>query len=309
MEKDLDIIAAGELLIDFISTDFAETLEEVSQFKKLPGGSPANLAGNIARLGKKASLVSAIGRDDLGDYLYQYVSGLGLDLSHLTRVPEPTTLILVTRSKQVSNFEAYRMADTQLSSDAFPADFLSRTRMFHTTCFALSKEPARSAILEAAQQAYAAGAQLSIDVNYAQKIWPDQQEAQQIVAAYCAMGAMVKCSEVDWERLYGSVLTDTSASASHFLDMGARIACLTLGERGCYLSNGAESHFLASRPVVVRDTTGAGDAFWSGFLVAWLDGHTLLHCGMAGRKMAERKLEHFGPLPGAISRGDIYVDF
>lgn len=309
MEKDLDIIAAGELLIDFISTDFAETLEEVSQFKKLPGGSPANLAGNIARLGKKASLVSAVGRDDLGDYLHQYVSALGLDLSHLTRVPEPTTLILVTRSKQVSNFEAYRMADTQLSSDSFPADFLSRTRMFHTTCFALSKEPARSAILEAARQAHAAGAQLSIDVNYAQKIWPDQQEAQQIVAAYCAMGAMVKCSEVDWERLYGSVLTDTSASASHFLDLGARIACLTLGERGCYLSNGAESHFLASRPVVVRDTTGAGDAFWSGFLVAWLDGHTLLHCGMAGRKMAERKLEHFGPLPGAIPRGDIYVDF
>lgn len=309
MLKDIDIIAAGELLIDFISADFAENLDEVSQFKKLPGGSPANLAANLARLGKRVSLVSAVGQDDMGDYLARYVADLGLDTAHLARVALPTTLILVTRSRQVSNFEAYRMADTQLGAAQFPPAFVARARLFHTTCFALSLEPARSSILTAAAQAHDAGAQLSIDVNYAAKIWPDQREAQRVVADYCSRGAMVKCSEVDWERLYGHPLHDNEAAATHFLAQGASIACLTLGNKGCYVSNGAEAHFLPSRPVAVRDTTGAGDAFWSGFLSAWLDGAQLLHCAMSGRKMAERKLEHFGPLPGAIPARDIYVDW
>ncbi|MCB0636518.1 MAG: hypothetical protein KDC54_07855 [Lewinella sp.] len=305
----IDVLAAGELLVDLISDNYADTLDDVHLFKRMPGGSPANLAGNLARLGKRTGLAATVGQDALGTFLADYVAGLGLDMRCLRRTNKATSLILVTRSQAVSSFSAYRRADRFIIAEQLPEEVLRGLRLFHTTCFALSREPARGHILRAAEFVAEQGGQVSIDANYAAEIWPDQGDAQRIVARYCGMGALVKFSEVDWGRLYGYPLVEPATAAEYLLQLGAKAACITLGDKGCFVSNGAESHFLPSRPVQVSDTTGAGDAFWSGFLSAWLDNHSLEHCAMAGRKMAEKKLEHYGPLPAQIAARDIYVDF
>ncbi|WP_367389881.1 carbohydrate kinase family protein [Lewinella sp. LCG006] len=303
------VLAVGELLIDLISTSYAETLDDVTTFERIAGGSPANMASNLGRLGQPAALVASVGNDDMGDYLHKFVKDLALDTTGVHQVPYPTTLVLVTKSRQVSNFEAYRLADCQISKEQLPDDVLKALKVFHTTCFALSKEPARGAILEAASKVAEAGGQLSIDANYASKIWPDLAEAQEIVAAYCSYGAMVKFSDVDWERLYGHPI-DQPAEAAQFLHgLGARTVCITLGEKGCFVSNEEGQHFVLARPIEVVDTTGAGDAFWSGFLCAYLDGFNLYQCALAGRRMAEIKLQHFGPLPGKVDKRILYLDF
>jgi fructokinase len=301
-QRNVDILATGELLIDFISTDFAENLDEATNFKRIPGGSPANLSMNMARLGNRSCLVASVGNDDMGHYLTHYVESQGVDIRQLYRVDQPTTLILVTRSQHVSNFEAYRGADALISREQFPEHLLHDISIFHTTCFGLSREPARSNILAAAEKAQAHGAQLSLDANYAAKIWPDQAAAQRIVEAYSGWGAVIKISEVDWERLYNHPLEDCTEAARHFVGLGARAVCVTLGSEGCYVASAEEGHFVEAREVEVKDTTGAGDAFWSGFLTAWLDEYDLLHCALAGRRMAELKLAHFGPLPSKVDR-------
>lgn len=295
-------------MIDFISTDFAENLDEATHFKRLPGGSPANLCMNMARLGNRVSLAATVGNDDMGHFLFRYVESHGVDVHPLYRVDLPTTLILVTRSQQVSNFEAYRGADNQITSEQFPEHLLQDISIFHTTCFGMSLEPARSTIYTAAQKAHARGCQLSIDANYAAKIWPNRAQAQDMLAGYVGMGAIVKISEIDWERLYDQPLGDPANAARHFLSLGARAVCVTLGAEGCLVASPAESHFLGTRPVEVKDTTGAGDAFWSGFLTAWLEGHGLLACARAGRRMAELKLAHFGPLPQRVERSLIFEE-
>jgi len=208
-------------------------------------------------------------------------------------------MILVTRSQEASDFEAYRSADVQISAQQFPEDW-SNTSIFHTTCFALSKDTARTSILTAARLAARAGVQLSIDANYAAKIWPDQAEAQQVVAAYCSGGAMVKISEVDWERLYGSPWETPAAAVQHFHTLGASIGCATMGGDGCLVRDGQQVYPLGTTPGDVVDTTGAGDAFWSGFLWAWLKKYDLKACTHIARKMAEIKLSHFGPLPATV---------
>lgn len=303
------ILAVGELLIDFISTTYAESLDDVSTFERLPGGSPANMAGNLARLGQPIGLVATVGQDDMGHYLKSFVDSLSLDTSGVRQVALPTTLILVTKSKEVSNFEAYRLADCEISGDQMPDEVVKQLKIFHTTCFAISREPARTAILEAAGKVAQAGGQVSIDANYAAKIWPKQEEAQQIVAAYCGLGAMVKFSDVDWERLYGSPINEPQEAATFLHELGAKTVCITLGEKGCYVSNKEEQYAIPTRPINVVDTTGAGDAFWSGFLCAVLDGHDLKNCALAGRAMAEIKLQHFGPLPATVDRQSLYADF
>jgi sugar/nucleoside kinase (ribokinase family) len=309
-ERAIDLLSIGELLIDMISTDFADSMDNVEAFKRIPGGSPANLAMNMKRLGNTVRLVASVGKDDMGEYLVKYITELGLDTSSIQQVSEPTTLILVTRSKTVSNFEAYRTADCQIAEAQLSDDLLKTVSIFHTTCFALGKEPAQSVILRGAKRAAELGCFLSIDVNYATKIWQNDADVKEIVAQYCSHGAFVKVSEVDWERLYGSKLTNPETAAQHFLSLGARDVCVTLGGDGCFVASNTEGgHFLASRPVEVKDTTGAGDAFWSGFLTARLDGHTILNAAKAGRRMAELKLAHFGPLPSTVEKETIYESF
>ena len=307
--RPLDILSTGELLVDFISTDVADTLDEVQNFRRIPGGSPANLAMNMARLGNRVKLVSTIGNDDLGHLLRRTVEQTGVDVQLLRQVHDaPTTLILVTRSKTVANFEAYRTADRQIAAEQFPAEVLQRTRIFHTTCFALSQDPARTNILIAARVAAENGTQLSIDANYAEKIWSNRAQAQEVVRYYCSMGALVKMSEVDWLRLYEHPLTDWEVAAQQLLDFGAREVCLTLGGEGCYVQSAETKQFIPARTITVKDTTGAGDAFWSGYLTAWLDDHQPPNCALAGRKMAELKLVTFGPLGGPIARETLYAD-
>lgn len=307
MRRTYDLLSAGELLVDLITAEFVQTLDEATLFKRMPGGSPANLCMNMARLGNSTMLVSSVGKDDMGEVLKNYVARLGVDVSYVTQVDEPTTLILVTRSAAVSNFQAYRGADSMLSIRQFPYGRFEDTSIFHTTCFALSKHPAQSVIMEAAERAHRAGCQLSIDANYAEKIWPDQKEAKRLIAELCRLGALVKISDVDWERLYGEPQSP-EAVIEHFLKMGATEICYTLGDKGLWVADDDAAHFLPSRQVEVKDTTGAGDAFWAGYLTARLDGKPILDRAVAGRKMAEIKLGHFGPLPDRLEKHQIYAD-
>jgi fructokinase len=308
MRRPIDILSTGELLVDLITAEFVQTLEEATLFKRIPGGSPANLAMNMARLGNNAMLAASVGNDDMGGVLLNYVNRLGVDTSCVAQVDDPTTLILVTRSAAVSNFQAYRGADTMLSIRQFPFQRFGEIGIFHTTCFALSKNPAQHVILQAAERAHREACQVSIDANYAEKIWPDRIEAKKVVAEICRYGALVKISDVDWSRLYEDESPAPEAVIEHFLKLGATEICFTLGDKGCWVGNSNEQHFLPVRPVEVKDTTGAGDAFWSGYLTARLDGKTPLECATAGRRMAELKLAHFGPLPDKVERAAIYVD-
>lgn len=308
MRRPVDILSCGELLVDFMTAEFVQTLDEATLFKRVPGGSPANLCMNMARLGNSTMLAASVGNDDMGSILRNYVSRLGVDVSYVVQVDEPTTLILVTRSAAVSNFQPYRGADAMLSIRQFPFSRFDDISILHTTCFALSKNPAQHVIMEAAEKAKRAGCQLSIDANYAEKIWPERREAQRLLSELCRLGTLVKISDVDWGRLYEDESPKPDTVIDHFLKMGATEVCFTLGAEGCWVGDNNQRHFLPARPVEVKDTTGAGDAFWSGYLTARLDGKKLLECAIAGRRMAELKLGHFGPLPDKVDRADIYVD-
>ncbi|MEO6759719.1 MAG: PfkB family carbohydrate kinase, partial [Saprospiraceae bacterium] len=202
MKRVIDILSAGELLVDFMTAEFAQTLDEATLFKRLPGGSPANLVMNMARLGNNTVLVACVGNDDMGGVLKNYVSRLGVDVSYVVQVEDPTTLILVTRSATVSNFQAYRGADAMLSIRQFPYNRFEEIGIFHTTCFGLSKQPAQHVIMQAAEKAKRAGCQLSLDANYSEKIWPERRDAQRLIAELCRLGSLVKISDVDWNRLY-----------------------------------------------------------------------------------------------------------
>ena len=292
-----EILAVGEVLLDLISTEYATDFRTADTYRRVPGGSPANLAMNLARLGRRVALIGTVGDDDGGDLLLDTLAGAGVDTRGMRCSTDPTTLILVTKSRAVSNFEPYRLADCQILARQFDTFDLDRVNVLHTTAFALSKEPARSTILTAFKKGAGAGATLSVDFNYADKIWSsDRAAGRAALTTIAEAGGMVKMSEVDFERLFGRAITDAEAAARVVFEMGATVVCLTLGAEGCYVLSAEGGFQLPANPVKVIDTTGAGDAFWSGFLAAYADRHDLRTCALAGRALAERKLTRLGPI-------------
>jgi sugar/nucleoside kinase (ribokinase family) len=305
--KKYSLLAAGELLADLVGVDFAPDLHSTETFRRLQGGSPANLAANLARLGHRTALVACVGNDKLGRYLTEEVAGTGVDTSYIVQDDShPTSLVLVSRTKGTPDFIAYREADSQLGAAHFPDALLSEAAIFHTTCFALSREPARSAIMDAARRAQALGAKVSLDANYAPSLWPDRHEARRCVARYVE-GGLVKLSDDDAHRLFGRAV-DLEDVLSYFHEQNVELVCYTLGAAGSVISwdKGARREHFPVETVEVKDATGAGDAYWSGFLSALTRGFAPEVCALAGARMAARKISTVGPLPARLDTDFLY---
>ncbi|MCK8493503.1 sugar kinase [Spirosoma sp. RP8] len=302
------LIAVGELLADFIGHHVSSSLLDALDFRRYQGGSPANMAANMARMGNKTALVACVGDDNIGRYLTRETAEVGVDTQFVTKhAQEPTSIVLVSRTAGTPDFVAYRHADCQIQTDQLPDSLLAQTTLFHTTCFALSRQPAQDAICDAAKRAQAAGCQVTIDANYAPTIWPDREQAWRVLADYCSAGALVKLSEDDAERLYGEKQS-TERILSDFHKMGAKIICFTLGANGSIVSydGGTQQAVIPGKKVDVVDVTGAGDAYWAGFLTAFVDGHTPEQCARSGATLAQMKLSRQGPLPFQVDRKSLY---
>ncbi|WP_338876237.1 carbohydrate kinase [Spirosoma sp. SC4-14] len=302
------LLSVGELLADFIGHYVSSSLLDSLDFRRYQGGSPANMAANMARLGNKTAMVACVGNDNIGKYLVREVAEAGVDTQSIAIDPlEPTTIVLVSRTAGTPDFVAYRHADCQIKSEQIPDSLLAQVQLFHTTCFALSRKPAQDTIVEAAKRAQAAGCQVSIDANYAPSIWPDREQAWRVLSDYCSAGALVKLSEDDAARLYGEP-QPTERILNDFHQMGATMICFTLGREGSLVSydGGSRQARIPGKKVDVVDVTGAGDAYWAGFLTAFVDGHTPEQCAQAGAVLAQMKLTRQGPLPGKIDRAVLY---
>ncbi|MDI9865137.1 sugar kinase [Flectobacillus sp. DC10W] len=303
------LLSVGELLVDLIGTELAPSILATPVFERFQGGSPANMAANMARLGQPVALISCIGNDNLGVFLRDEVAKTGIDIQHIAVDPlQPTSIVVVSRTKGTPDFIAYRTADRMLQPQHISDKLLSESAIFHTTCFALSQEPAQSTIVDAAKRANALGCRVSIDCNYAPQIWPDREQAWKVISAYCGQDGLVKLSEDDAERLYGKKVTEEQI-LEDFHAMGADLICLTKGGDGSVISynKGKDKIEVGVKPIEVIDATGAGDAYWAGFLTAFSEGNTPEVCSQAGANLAALKLVTKGPLPAKVDKALLYA--
>lgn len=303
---DLDLLAIGETLVDLISVEQVESLQEATTFRRYAGGSPANIAANVVRLGGRAAVATKVGADALGRFLQAELVQTGVETIGLVQdAGVHTSIVLVSRSGGTPDFEVLREADYRLEPTDIPATLVARARVVHASTWPLSREPARSAVEQAFRLAQAAGKVISLDPNYSPQVWPDREEARRVLQQMMRYATITKPSADDARRLFGAGLTP-EAYIARFHAMGPRVVVFTMGAGGMILSVDGEQAFIPAQPVKVVDTTGAGDSFWAGFIVALLDGNPLVQCALFAREVVGRKLVTVGPLSGPLDRQDLY---
>lgn len=287
------LLAIGELLADLISQEFVESLDQARTFSIFQGGSPSNVCANVHWLGYPATLVSCVGSDGVGKMLVDEIRKTGLDDSAIHVSDEyPTSIVLVGRSRGTPDFTAYRMADAQIPP--VNPQLVESAAIVHSCAFALSREPARSSILKAFEHAFNLGKVISADWNFAPSIW-GHDDGRKVFDRLCSFRPLLKFSMDDIERFTG--ITDAEAAKAFLDPFACLLTCLTMGKDGVWFKSSGGWEYQPSAPVErVVDTTGAGDAFWSGVLTAWNNRKSPADCVQEGLRVAAMKVQKMGPL-------------
>jgi fructokinase len=268
-----DLIACGELLIDFVSTQSGVTLGQAPAFQKAAGGAPANVAVGVARLGYRAGFLGQVGDDDFGHFLADTLAETGVDTGGLRFSAEARTALafVALRADGERSFMFFRhpSADMLWRPEDVDAGYAASTRIFHHGSISLISEPSRSATLAALEHARGGGALISYDPNLRLALWPTIEAARGGIMAAWPYADLIKVSEEELAFLSGE--TDLERGARALWTNRLRLLAITRGPAGCAYftpdSNGAVPGFKVN-PV---DTTGAGDGFVAGLLAGLLD--------------------------------------
>jgi len=304
----VDVLTIGETVVDFISAEKTDTLGNASSFRRHLGGSPANIAVYVSKLGGASAVIAKTGIGAFGQFLKSELQRHGVTTDYLLMDHRThTTVIFISSTAATPDFEEFRSGDFLLRPEEISEEAISRARVVHASTFALSREPCRSAVIEAFRKAREMGKIVSLDPNYSRRIWPDYKVARKVIREAYRYVDVTKPSADDARRVFGPDY-EPEQYIEMFHDLGAETVVFTMGEEGNLISeNGHVKAHVPARPVEVVDVTGAGDAFWAGFLTATLDGNSAEHAVLFAREIVEQKLATKGPLPSDIDREEIYT--
>jgi fructokinase len=295
-EADLDVLAVGEILSDLISTEEVPSFKEAKQFNRYFGGSPANISINLSNLGANSALLSKVGADGIGRYLQDRLATAGVDTSGIVTSEEHnTSIVLVTQSKETPQFIAYRDAEKYITAADIRKDLITTTKIVHLSTFALSAPVTRKTIVEIVRVANQANKMISLDPNYRPQLWEGAEDGPEFIKNLLAEVNIVKPSLDDARALFG-VGKSPREYIIEFHNAGVDLVILTLGAKGVLVSTGTEELELDSVASEVIDTTGAGDAFWSGFYASLVDGDRLQTAVEVGNRTAALALREVGAL-------------
>jgi len=303
----LDVLSLGEVVVDLISRHKVTSLADAREFSRFLGGQVTNVALNVTRLGGQAAVVACVGEDGFGVFVREQLSAAGVTSEYVQVTSlAPTTTIIPSRQTETPDFIVHRGSDAFITLTPAIEHVIQQARFVHTSAFAISRDPARTTILMALQIAKGAGCRVSLDPNYHPRIWPDVDNLPEVLATTCRLVDVVKPSLDDCIRLFGPNKSPFEY-VERFLEWGVAIVVLTMGREGAIVATDQGGFFhIQPEEVEVMDVTGAGDAFWGGFLLALLDGLPPEDAACVGQLVAEIKIRAVGPLPGPLDRAALY---
>jgi 5-dehydro-2-deoxygluconokinase len=177
IDKSYDVITMGRSSIDLYSNDIGAPFVDITSFAAYVGGCPTNISVGTRRLGLRSAVLTAVGEDQVGDFILHFLQQEGVDTRFITRKPGHRSSAVVLGIEPPDRFPLtyYRdnCADIELNVDDVLATPIAGSRALLITGTGLSKEPSRSATLFAAEMAHQAGTAVMLDIDFRPDQWHD----------------------------------------------------------------------------------------------------------------------------------------
>lgn len=308
--REFDIVPIGRAAVDFNPVDYYKPLSESTTFKKYLGGSPANIAVGMARLGKKTGFIGKVSDDQFGDFVTAYFQKEGIDTSHITRCTngEKTGLTFTEILNETqSSILMYRQgaADLQLSADDVDEDYIKNTKAILISGTALAQSPSREAALKALAFAKKNGTVVIFDIDYRPYNWKNKDEIAIYYSAAAKESDVILGSREEFdltEALTGPGRTDEE-TAAYWHRQGAKIVVIKHGKDGstAYTDDGND-YSIRPFPVKLLKSFGGGDGYASAFLYGLMEGWEItdaLEFGSASAAMLVASHACSEDMPGA----------
>ncbi|MEM9142261.1 MAG: 5-dehydro-2-deoxygluconokinase [Bacteroidota bacterium] len=296
MDKKYDVITFGRSSIDLYSQDVGATFTDITGFDAFVGGSPLNIAVGCARLGINASLLTAVGRDKVGEFILNFLEKEGVNTQCIPIKDGSRSSAVVLGIEPPDRFPLvfYRdnAADSQVNIDDVERANISGHRMLLINGTAMNREPSRSATFYAAEIANRKQVDVVLDLDFRADQWHDYRAygitmravlpkvriaigtEEEILAATMENSAQVtiKDQQISAPEIKGSV----EGSIAHLLTTGVETLIVKRGKDGASICSKDGTRInVPGFPVEILNVLGAGDAFASGFIYGVLQGWDL----------------------------------
>ena len=286
-----DLIAMGRSSIDLYSNNIGAPFVDIESFAAYVGGSPTNIAVGARRLGLRTALLTAVGEDPVGDFILNFLKNEDVEIKFSPRKANSRSSAVILGIEPPDKFPLvfYRdnAADTQLTIDDVLSTPINESRMLEISGTGLSKDPARSATIFAIEQAHAINVTILLDLDFRADQWHDPRAFGPAIHSILPMVTIAIGTEeeikatlltkdeqlnVNYSQISNPEITgDLDIAVKSLLDYGLKALIVKRGEKGVsiYLQKG-EVIDVPGFPVEITNVLGAGDAFASGFIYAYL---------------------------------------
>lgn len=285
--KPFDVLSMGRCGVDFYSNDIGRPLREAKSFNVYVGGCPTNVAVGTRRLGLRSALLTRVGAEPMGDFIFSFLEAEGVDTRAIVRDQQHLSGLVVLGIEPPDRFPLtfYReqCADIHLNLDDVAAAPVEDAQILFISGTGISREPSASATTAAVERAQAVGGTVMLDLDYRPTLWDDPRAfGPTLRRALATVDLAVGTEE---EIMAAASEDDVERATRRLLAVGRNLRALVVkrGQQGSTVFT-AEGQRLDARPypVEVLNVLGAGDAYVSGFLYGVRHGWDWLRCARFG---------------------------
>lgn len=269
MNKKFDVVALGELLIDFTENGMSE--QKNSLFEVNPGGAPCNVLAMLKKLDKECAFIGKVGNDMFGKLLTDVISQAGISTDGLVIDSYYNTTLAFVKNfaNGDRDFSFYRHpgADMMLTIDEIPTQLIADSKIFHFGTLSMTSEGVRAATKKAINCAKENGLIVSFDPNYRPPLWDSVEDAKEQISYGLLQCDVLKIADNEIILMTETEDFDEGAKILQNKYPNIKLLNVTAGENGSYsYYKGLKVYKPIACSEGVIETTGAGDTFCASVL-------------------------------------------
>ena len=301
-----DVVALGELLIDFASK--YKNKAGYPTMEANPGGAPGNFLTALNTYGKNTAFLGKVGDDIFGHLLINTLKQSGIETKGIVMDSNVfTTLAFVTiddNKERSFSFARKPGADTKLTFEELDLSIIDQTKIFHFGSLSLTNEPIRTTTIKAVEYAKKHGKLITCDPNLRKPLWESEEMAKKQLLWCISQSDIVKISDDEVDFIWNC--TPEEGADKMLTEYGVSLAMVTLGSKGSLLKTSNACCYIPIPTVSPVDTTGAGDIFAGSAVSRLLDlkkpimkltEKDLAYIGIFATTAASISTENFGGIP------------